>query len=221
MQFNKLNFFRTHVSRWIIIGFLLQTGPFTPTLYASSPVGISSLSLETKQNGIFIRIQSTAPIPPAEVTGWSDENTGWFYITIHGADADTAKIESARHPYPVTKIECTRAGESIQIGLKLQTTVEQFEFYHSNDPPEILALLRFPLSEVLASIEPLENKSISTSYEDPRYKALIRGLYFSGASLTTAGLFAGSNRKGWEIPIGLGLVTTAYVIDTFIHGRKK
>jgi len=217
LQFNtKLNFFRARASIRAVTGVLLQTGLFILPLYASGPIGISSLFLETKQNGIFIRIRSTAPVPPAEITGWRNENTGWFYITIHGADADTAKIESAQRPYPVTKIECIRAGESLQIGFKLQTSVEQFEFYHFNDPPEILALLRFPLSEALTSIE-----SISTPYENPRYKALIRGLYFSGASLTTVGLFAGAKRKGWEIPMGLGLVATAYVIDTFIHGRKK
>lgn len=192
-------------------------------ILAVTPIEIDQMTIETKKNGIFIRIRSSEPIPPAEVTGWSNKETGWFYITVHDAKADTAKIEATPLTFPIIKVECTRAGESIQIGLKLRTPIEQFEFYHSSEPPEILALLRFPLSEVLASIDSKTAtgiKSADKPYESPRHRALIKGLYFSGGSLTTAGVFAGNNRKGWEIPVGLGLITTAYVIDNFIHGKK-
>tara|TARA_B100001245_G_C22694171_1_gene338568 strand:- start:257 stop:688 length:432 start_codon:yes stop_codon:yes gene_type:complete len=143
-------------------------------------------------------------------------------MTLHKARGDTAQLEKVRLTYPVKQIECVRAGESLQIGFRLGTSVEQSEFYHASDPPELLASLRFPLSEVLASITQ-EKPSPPPLVGRNRVKRpfWIKGAYFIGASLTGAGFLSGETQKGWEIPVGMGIIAVAYVAENFIIGKKK
>ena len=78
---------------------------------------------------------------------------------------------------------------------------------------------------MLASIEPKIKSAQAIkreqTLENPRYRAGIRALYFMGGSFTTGGLLAREKNKGWEIPVGLGLVAVAFIYDNFIHGKKK
>jgi hypothetical protein len=49
----------------------------------------------------------------------------------------------------------------------------------------------------------------------------IKGAYFIGAGLTGAGFLSGDTQKGWEIPVGMGIIAVAYVAENFIIGKKK
>ncbi len=191
--------------------------------WAQEAAQITGLSMDTKKNGIFIRIHSDRFIQPTRVTGW--QNREWFYITIHQAQADTALLEASARSRGVKSIDCSLVGESVQLGFNLSNPIEQFEFYFTEDNPEIIASLRFPLEEVLASIEP-QIKSAQAikreqTFKNPRYRAGIRALYFMGGGLTTGGFLAREKNKGWEIPVGLGLIAGAFIYDNFIHGKKK
>ena len=184
---------------------------------------ITGVSLDTKKNGLFIRIHTDKAIPPAQVTGWQNESNGWFYTTIHLATADPASINKTNYAFPVSQIDCSLLGESVQLGFKLAVPIEQFEFYHSDNPPEILASLRFPREDVFAAFEPSNEKEVtekSSHFENPRHRALIRGLYFAGGGLTGAGFLAGEKRNGWEISVGMALIAGAYILDKFILGKK-
>lgn len=195
----------------------------TAVPWAQETAQITGLSMDTKKNGIFIRIHSDRFIEPARVTGW--QNREWFYMTIHQAQADTALLEASTRSRGVKSVDCSLVGESVQLGFKLANPIEQFEFYFTEDTPEILASLRFPLAEVLASIEPKIKSAQAIkreqTFENPRYRAVIRALYFMGSGLTTGGFLAREKNKGWEISVGLGLIAGAYIYDNFIHGKKK
>ena len=192
------------------------------SILRSQSIWIQDIDISTKKNGIFIKVRSDKPITPDQVSGWYNESTSWYYMTLHKARGDTAQLEKVRLTYPVKQIECVRAGESLQIGFRLGTSVEQSEFYHASDPPELLASLRFPLSEVLASIAQ-EKPSPPPLIGRNRVKRpfWIKGAYFIGASLTGAGFLSGETQKGWEIPVGMGIIAVAYVAENFIIGKKK
>jgi hypothetical protein len=49
----------------------------------------------------------------------------------------------------------------------------------------------------------------------------IKGTYFIGAGLTGAGFLSGETQKGWEIPVGMGIIAVTYVAENFIIGKKR
>ncbi|GIT74347.1 MAG: hypothetical protein Ct9H300mP29_3410 [Candidatus Neomarinimicrobiota bacterium] len=104
----------------------------------------------------------------------------------------------------------------------MKKPVEQFEFYFANAPPELLVSLRFPLSDVLVAMEqekpstsPFQSQS---SIQRPLW---VKAVYFIGAGLTGAGFLAGETQKGWEVPIGMGLIVSAYIYENFIAKKIK
>ena len=100
--------------------------------------------------------------------------------------------------------------------------VEQFEFYYANDPPELLASLRFPLSDVLVAMEQEKpNTSPFQTQSSIQRPLWVKAVYFIGAGLTGAGFLAGETQKGWEVPIGMGLIAFAYVYENFIAKKIK
>jgi hypothetical protein len=193
------------------------------TLLQGQSTWIQDISVSTKKNGVFIKVRSDKPLDSNQVTGWFNESSSWYYMTLHQTSGDTAQLESAPLAYPVNRIECMRAGESLQIGFRLAIPVEQFEFYHSSDPPELLASLRFPLTDVLASMakekQPLSPFQSSASIQ--KRPLWVKAVYFFGAGLTGAGFLAGDTQKGWEVPVGMGMIACAYVYQNFIATKKK
>jgi hypothetical protein len=195
----------------------------------SRPV-ITGVAIEPKRNGCTIRIFSTGSIPIRNVSGWFAE-TQWFYLTILGAVADTARIPVTPLQDPVTAIQAVNTAETAQLSFKLDKSIDGFELYQSREPAEILLTLRFPVSEVLSAL--LEEKqeltiagqaSIQTgpSAESFRYQRVKTALYLLGTSLTIAGVIAQDNRVSgvaWELPTGLALIIGTYLYDRYLHPR--
>ena len=183
---------------------------------------IHDVLISSKMNGVSIKIRSDDVLNPSQVTGWFNESTSWYYLTIHRANGDTARLELAKLFYPINRIEVIRAGESLQIGFRMAIPVEQFEFYYSEDPPELLLALRFPISDVMASLSSERPKKITSITPTSNRKQIwVKAFYFMGAGLTSAGFLAGEDQKGWEVPIGIGMIGMAYVYENFVRRKKK
>ena len=155
------------------------------TILQAQSTWISDLIISDKKNGVFIKVRSNTPLKPTQVTGWFNESTSWYYMTLHQTNGDTAHLESSKLSYPVTHIECVKAGESLQIGFKMAKPVEEFEFYYANNPPELLASLRFPLSDVLVAMEQERpNTSPFQTQSSIQRPLWVKAVYFIGAGLT-------------------------------------
>lgn len=183
---------------------------------------ITSIDIASKMNGISIKIHSDLILKPNQVTGWFNESTSWYYMTIHQANGDTASLELAQLVKSIKEVEVIKAAESLQIGFRMRVPVENFEFYFSDVNPEFITALRFPLSDVIASIESdqlnLENNIIYKTRNKPIW---LKVFYFVGIGLSTSGIIASEEQKGWETPIGMGMIAVAYVYDNFIFKKKK
>ena len=183
---------------------------------------IKSIDIASKINGVSIKIHSDLILKPSQVTGWFNESTSWYYMTIHQTDGDTASLELTQLVNSIKEVEVIKAGESLQLGFRMKVPVEDFEFYYSDINPELITALRFPLSDVIASLESdqsdLENNIIYKTRNKPVW---IKVFYFVGIGLTTSGIIAGEKQKGWEAPIGMGMIAVAYVYDNFILKKKK
>ena len=183
---------------------------------------ITSIDIASKMNGVSIKIHSDLILKPSQVTGWFNESTSWYYMTIHQAEGDTAFLELTKLANPIKEVEVIKAGESLQIGFRMKVPVENYEFYFSDLKPELMAALRFPLSDILASLESdqsdLKNSLIYKSRNKPMW---VKVFYFAGIGLTSSGLIAGEKQKGWETPIGIGMIAVAYIYENFIFVNKK
>ncbi len=122
---------------------------------------VTHVNIENKKNGAFVKLFVTAPVDPKHITGWTS-NDGWFYITILNAIADSGRVASTENTYPISQIQVDNAAESTQIALKVKERIENFEFYQSKSPPEILLSLRFPIDDV-ASVLQQERKDMRSA----------------------------------------------------------
>ena len=195
---------------------------------------ITHLNIENKKNGTFVKIFTTSSIDPKHITGWNADD-GWFYITVLGAIADSGRVVNSELKSPISQIQAVNTEESTQIALKVDKTIDKFEFYQSKSPPEILVSLRFPVNEIASVLEQeRENMGsaesftteesqieVDTGVQIPdQYKRVRAALYLSGASLTIAGVSLQSNKSenfSWEIPAGLAIVVGTFIYDKYFH----
>lgn len=199
---------------------------------------ITHLNIENKKNGAFVKIFTTSLVDPKHITGWTG-NDSWFYITVLGAIADSGRVVNSEIKYPVSQIQVFNAEESTQLALKINATIENFEFYQSKSPPEILVSLRFPINEIATVLEQERENMGSVEYvtiidgkieTDRRvpildqYKRIRASLYLTGASLTIAGAALQSNKSekfSWEIPAGLAIIAGIFIYDKYFHQHEK
>jgi hypothetical protein len=199
---------------------------------------ITHLNIENKKNGAFVKLFTTSPVDPKHITGWSGED-GWFYITVLNALADSGRVVNSEIKYPVSQIQANNTEESAQIALKVDKNIENFEFYQSKSPPEILVSLRFPINEIASVLEQerenMESAETVTTIESQikterevaipdQYKRIRASLYLTGASLTIAGGALQSNKSekfSWEIPAGLAIIAGTFIYDKYFYQREK
>ena len=199
---------------------------------------ITHLNIENKKNGAFVKLFTTSPVEQKHITGWTGDD-GWFYITVMGAIADSGRVASSEIKHPVSQIQVNNTDESTQIAIKVKETIENFEFYQSKSPPEILVSLRFPIYEVAAVLEQEREsmgsaESITTEEGQfdtdtgvlipDQYKRIRTALYLSGASLTIAGAALESSKSegfSWEIPTGLAIIAGTFIYDKYFHKPNK
>ncbi|MEC7798612.1 MAG: hypothetical protein VX517_01000 [Candidatus Neomarinimicrobiota bacterium] len=140
---------------------------------------VENIDISTKKNGVSIKILANFSIQPSQITGWYNQSNSWYYITIYNAFGDTVSLGKTKTNYPITDIEAIKIGESIQLGFKMSQPVENFEFYHNNTQ-ELLIALRFPLSNVLASME--EDRPV-VSMQTSQTNSVSKAFYLLGSSI--------------------------------------
>ena len=208
------------------------------SLNAQTRSVVTHIDVEAKMNGAFIKIHTTSPINPKHVTGWTAEG-GWFYITILGAISDSVRVMESELENPIIEMQVDNTAESTQLALKIEQNIENFEFYQSKSPPELLVSLRFPLTEITSVMEQEKEKMESvdsvtaddielathTGVKLPdHYKRVKTALYLSGASLTIAGAAIEANKSEgftWEIPTGLAIIAGTFIYDKYFHKLEK
>ena len=183
---------------------------------------INKILISPKKNGMSINILSDMPLNKSQVTGWYNESNSWYYITIHNAAGDTLELEKTKIYYPISGIEAVNTGESLQIGFTIDRIVEDFEFYFGENSNDLLVALRFPLQNVLATME--MESSIQPKNEIKNHiksRSWVKRFYIAGSSMIGIGTLNSNNQKGWEIPVGFSLIIIAYCYEKFIIHNSK
>lgn len=116
-------------------------------------IKIEKINTASKKNGVSIKIYTDNFVNESQVTGWFNESTFWYYMTLHKVDGNISLLEKTSFKKPVTDIEIIKTGESIQLGFKMDRRIEESELHYIYNPSHIMASLRFPLIDVIASME--------------------------------------------------------------------
>ncbi|MBT3829420.1 MAG: hypothetical protein HOF04_01825 [Candidatus Marinimicrobia bacterium] len=179
---------------------------------------ITGISIETKQNGYMVSLSCTRPVLQNNLTSWYAPTTGWFYISILHAKVDSASLSTKKTTFPILEIQASTEDSSAQIAIKSARYIEQSEFYFSENPPEILASLRFPIEELIAKKED-EAEFLSSNMNPVSKNVLLirKGLYFIGASLFVAGIIDQDHGEnlGWELPTGAGMIVGTWLWEKY------
>ncbi len=118
-----------------------------PAAYAYD---IPSLSLETKSNGMVIRILSHKPLPDLE--SWLRPD-GWLYVTVADAKADVRAIDAVKPVGIIKQIVAIQSPTSVQLTFKLAGKVAASEILHDQASNDVLVSIRTPGTEEKSLLE--------------------------------------------------------------------
>jgi len=187
---------------------------------------VQSIGIEARENGLVMTLRVDQPVPQENITGWKAKND-WFYVTLYDVISDSNRLANTAYSYPVRDFQAITMNESSQIGIKLAIKVDQFEFYLSENPPEILVSLRYPVDSVpilaekstqntLVQIEPtieLPPKEPDVQFTSKRMKTIG---YFLGTALTVTGLIQQDQdpeTPNKELQSGIIILLSTYILD--------
>jgi N-acetylmuramoyl-L-alanine amidase len=106
---------------------------------ASAGVDFSTLKMETKSNGMLIRIPASRPLTDFE--SWLKQD-GWLYVTIADAKADVNVINAIKPVGMVRKIIAIQSPTSVQLTFKLSGKIAAAEISREENSNTILISLR-------------------------------------------------------------------------------
>jgi len=200
---------------------------FTQLLVAQAEV--RSVGIETRENGLVMTIRLDQSIPQDNITGWNATN-GWFYVTLYDVISDSNRLAMTAYSYPVRDFQTITMDESSQLGIKLAKNVDQYEFYLSDTPPEILVSLRYPMEkvpfiadnntqpEIVKKVG--EEIIIQTPPEEPELSFSMKRVktigYFLGTALTVTGLIQQDqdpDTPNKELKSGIIILLSTYIFD--------
>ena len=118
---------------------------------------ITGLNIEEKANGTILRIKTRERFSNGNISAFK-HNNGWFYLTIKGGIIDSAEVKRTDTRGVVRKVVADQFDESVQLAFQLRSNIEEFEFYQSTKPDEIVVTLRAPLSKSAARIKEVKNR---------------------------------------------------------------
>ncbi len=110
---------------------------------------IEKIDIESKQNGIAVNFYSENKIKSSQITGWYNPSTSWSYITIYNSKGSEKDLNESTINGDVSSIEIIQLNESLQVGIRSKKSIEQFEFYNDPKDSTMVALLRYPIEEIL------------------------------------------------------------------------
>ena len=110
---------------------------------------IEKIDIESKQNGIAVNFYSDNKIKSSQITGWYNPSTSWSYITIYNSKGSEKDLNESTINGDVSSIEIIQLNESLQVGIRSKKSIEQFEFYNNPKDSTMVALLRYPIEEIL------------------------------------------------------------------------
>ncbi len=121
------------------------TGVLGIGLPAAAPAfDIPSVRLETKSNGMLIRIAATRKL--SEYENWMRAD-GWLYVTVGDARADVAAINAVRPAGIVKQVIAIQSPTSVQLTFRLSGKIATTEIMTDESSNDLILVVRTPGAE--------------------------------------------------------------------------
>ena len=171
---------------------------------------LESISIESKINGIMITMKLDSILSVNNISAWQAKS-GWFYITLYKVIGDTLNLQNINLPDEILDFQLMQNDESLQIGLRLNNHIDNYEFSHQNKS-SLIASLHYS-TQYLSKID-----SIKPPQKSIKRKGLNSGikkwLYLSGAGISLAGtLNDNKTYSKLQTQVGITIIIGTYIVD--------
>ena len=171
---------------------------------------LESISIESKINGIMITMKLDSILSVNNISAWQAKS-GWFYITLYKVIGDTLNLQNINLPDEILDFQLMQNDESLQIGLRLNNHIDNYEFSHQNKS-SLIASLHYS-TQYLSKID-----SIKPPQKNIKRKGLNSGikkwLYLSGAGISLAGtLNDNKTYSKLQTQVGITIIIGTYIVD--------
>jgi hypothetical protein len=172
---------------------------------------MESIEIESKANGIVIEIAMDTLPDLANITGWQ-ANSGWFYITLYRVSGDSASLMPTNLAQDILDFQIIETKESLQLGIRLNETIENHEFSQGKNTNTLVASLHYS-TEYLAQLDTIKQMELGQTKR--RLSSEFKNwLYFTGTGLGITGLLNNSNNDvNTQTTIGIGILISTFILD--------
>ena len=91
---------------------------------------VQLITAHKKSNGVLLRIVTNSIVDIENIAGWKGQEN-WFYLTLNGSYLSPKALKDLSFELPLLDIEITENNQSVQIGYLFNTSIEDFEIFHS------------------------------------------------------------------------------------------
>ena len=177
----------------------------------SNNIFLESLEIESKTNGILLTLKMDSIPDQKDISAWQ-ANSGWFYITLYKVKGDTSRLIPDNLQKGILDLQFIQGDESLQIGLRLKRSVENYEFSMNTKHNRIIGSLHYS-TEYLSQLDSMKKKE-----ESQKISGLPDGirkwLYLTGTGVTLAGTLQNNGEK--QIKTGVIMLLSTFLIDQIL-----
>ena len=174
----------------------------------SNNIFLESLELESKTNGILLTLKMDSIPDQKDISAWQ-ANSGWFYITLYKVKGDTSRLMPDNLQRGILDLQFIQGDESLQIGLRLKRSVENYEFSMNTKHNRIIGSLHYS-TEYLSQLDSMKKKE-----ESQKISGLPDGirkwLYLTGTGVTLAGTLQNNGEK--QVKTGVFMLLSTFLFD--------
>ena len=177
----------------------------------SNNIFLESLEIESKTNGILLTLKMDSIPDQKDISAWQ-ANSGWFYITLYKVKGDTSRLMPDNLQKGILDLQFIQGDESLQIGLRLKRSVENYEFSMNTKHNRIIGSLHYS-TEYLSQLDSMKKKE-----ESQKISGLPDGirkwLYLTGTGVTLAGTLQNNGEK--QVKTGVIMLLSTFLIDQIL-----
>ena len=174
----------------------------------SNNIFLESLEIESKTNGILLTLKMDSIPEQKDISAWQ-ANSGWFYITLYKVKGDTSRLMPDNLQRGILDLQFIQGDESLQIGLRLKRSVENYEFSMNTKHNRIIGSLHYS-TEYLSQLDSMKKKE-----ESQKISGLPDGirkwLYLTGTGVTLAGTLQNNGEK--QVKTGVIMLLSTFLFD--------
>ena len=174
----------------------------------SNNIFLESLEIESKTNGILLTLKMDSIPDQKDISAWQ-ANSGWFYITLYKVKGDTSRLMPDNLQKGILDLQFIQGDESLQIGLRLKRSVENYEFSMNTKHNRIIGSLHYS-TEYLSQLDSMKKKE-----ESQKISGLPDGirkwLYLTGTGVTLAGTLQNNGEK--QVKTGVFMLLSTFLFD--------